>query len=89
MRTKTTKAPRTTVGGSENYVLLRGGLAVPVAPILLLTDLTFRGVELQRAGDDLCVRPWSLVTDEERIALHRWKSHVIALLEYEPPALSG
>ena len=81
------KTTRTTLGGSDGHVILCGGLAVPVAPILLLSELADRGVECWREGDDVCVRPWQDVTDEERAALRRWKLHVLALLDYEPPVL--
>jgi hypothetical protein len=75
---------RTTLDGSDRYVVLRGGLAVPVAPILLLCELEARGIAVWREDDDVLVQPWQRVTDEERVALKRWKSHVLSLLAYEP-----
>jgi hypothetical protein len=73
--------------GSDRYVILRGGLAVPVAPILLLCELEARGIKCWREGDDVLVQPWQRVTHEERLELRRWKPHVLALLAYEPPTV--
>ena len=71
--------------GSDGYVLLRGGLAVPAAPLVLLFELEARGLRLSREGDDLVIRPRGHLTDEERRQLTRWKPHVLALLDYEVP----
>jgi hypothetical protein len=76
---------RTTLDGSDRYVILSGGLAMPIAPILLLCELEARGIRIWREGDDVLVQPWPRVTDEERVALKRWKLHILALLDYEPP----
>ncbi len=70
---------------SEGFVLLRGGLAVPVAPVLLLLDLERRGFTVERDGDSIIVRPFSQLMETDRTQLRRWKQHVIALLEYRAP----
>jgi hypothetical protein len=70
---------------SERYVLLHGGLAVPLEPMLLLLDLEARDLQVSRAGDDLLVRPPGQLTDADRVALRRWKAHVLALVDYAPP----
>lgn len=69
---------------SERYVLLRGGMAVPVEPMLLLLGLEARGLQVSRAGLDLLVRPPGQLTDGDRRALGRWKPHVLALVDYTP-----
>lgn len=70
---------------SERYVLLRGGLAVPVEPMLLLLDLERRGLQVSRAGDDILVRPSGHLTETDRAGLRRWKLHVLALVDYPAP----
>lgn len=72
---------------SEGYVLLRGGLALPVVPVLLAFDLEARGVSLSRDGDDLVVWPLSSLTDEDKLALRSWKYHIFALLAYTVEAV--
>jgi hypothetical protein len=69
--------------GCEQYVLLRNGLALPVAPVLLLLDLEARGFKLSRDGDDILVCPFSKLTPNDRQQLKLWKRHVLALLDYE------
>jgi hypothetical protein len=71
--------------GSDRHVLLRGGLAVPLAPMLLLLDLEARGLQVSRIGDDILVRPAGQLTDADRAALGRWKVHVLALVDYATP----
>jgi len=60
------------------FVLLRGGLALPLAAVELALDLERRGVQL-RAEDDgvLFVGPRERITDEDRIGIRRWKSHLL------------
>lgn len=72
---------------ASEFVILRGGLAVPLAPVRLLLELEARGLRVTRDGLDLLVIPGGQLTPEERAALTRWKSHVLALLDYEPPSL--
>ena len=72
---------------ASDFVTLKGGLTMPLAPVLLLTDLASREITVWAEGDDILVRPWPRVTDEERRALRRWKSHIMALLAYEPPTI--
>jgi hypothetical protein len=77
-----------TLTGCERYVCLRGGLTVPVEPVKLLLDLERRGFHLTRDGSDIVIQPFSLLTDEDRDALRRWKPHALALLAYvEVPML--
>ena len=68
----------------HGYVILRGGLAMPVAPVLLVLALEQRGLTISRDGDDLLVRPPGRLTDDDRQQLCRFKRHVLALLDYEP-----
>ena len=68
--------------GSE-YVMLRGGLVLPVCSVLLLLDLEARGFMLSRDGDDIVVSPFSRLTDDDKKQLKLWKRHVLALVDYE------
>lgn len=73
------------VAASEQYVLLRGGFAVPIAPVLLVLDLERKGFRLERDGGDIIVSPFSKLSDEDRQQLKLWKCHVLALIDYEAP----
>jgi hypothetical protein len=72
---------------SDGYVLLRGGLTVPVAPLLLLFELEGRGLTLTVDGDALLVRPASCLTEEDCRRIRRWKPHLLALVSYQAPAI--
>ena len=73
---------------ASDYVTLRGGLCVPLAPMLLALQLEERGVHMQRDGENVCVKPWSRVTEQERAELKRWKTHILALLDYQAPEVA-
>ena len=68
--------------GSE-VVALKGGLVVPARPVLLLLDLEERGFKVERVEDDtLNVQPYQQLTDEDVAAIRKWKSHLLALVDY-------
>lgn len=69
------------IGFESRYVFLADGLAVPIEPLQLALDLEQRGCSIERVGDDLFVRPRSLLTDADRDALRRWRWHMLALLD--------
>ncbi len=72
---------------ASDFVVLKGGLVVPLPAVELALDLERRGIELWiEDGDALCVGPPDHLTDEDRAALRRWKPHVLALLTYVPKA---
>ena len=73
---------------TSDYVVLRGGLTVPVAPVLVLLDLERRGFGLERDGDSILVRPYSRLTDHDRAALSAWRPFVLALLDYTAPEVA-
>ena len=79
---------RTTTATCDRYVVVSGGLAVPVAPLKLALDLESRGIRCSRKGDDLIVEPASQLTDEDCAALRRWKHHMFAIIEYEAPEVA-
>lgn len=70
----------------RRYVLLRGGLALPVEPMLLALELEERGFSMRREGETLIVQPAHELTPEDRQRIRRWKHHLIAVIEYEAPS---
>jgi hypothetical protein len=73
---------------SDRYVLLRGGLAIPVDPMLLALELEERGFRLHREDDVLVVQPHERLTRDDCARIRRWKLHLLALLDYQPPRVS-
>jgi hypothetical protein len=70
---------------SDRFVLLKGGLALPIAPVLLVLELERRGFKLERDDQDIFVSPFSKLTDDDRCNLKAWKQHVLALIDYVQP----
>jgi len=73
---------------SDGYVVLRGSLALPVAPVLLVLDLETRGFRLSRDGEDILIQPFSKLTADDKQSLKMWKRHVLALLDYQAPEIA-
>lgn len=76
------------LNASDRFVSLRGGLVLPVEPILLALDLEARGIRLSVDGDSLLVHPKAALTAADRAALRRWKLHVMTLVQYQPPEVA-
>lgn len=73
------------MNGSEDVVVLVGGLTIPREAVHVAIDLELRGMTLQAAGQALTVSPSARLTDEDRAAIRRWKLDLLALLAYDPP----
>jgi hypothetical protein len=69
-----------------DYVVLRGGLALPVAAVRLALDLEERGLHMGIDGDMLTVGPKELLTDHDRALIRRWKPHLLAIVAYDADA---
>lgn len=73
----------------HTHILLAGGLAVPVEPLVLALEFEQRGIGLRVEGDKLRVvgpngaKPE--LTEDEIAAIRRWKAHLVALVEYRAP----
>ncbi len=67
---------------ASNYVMLRGGLTVPLEPLLLALDLEARGIRLETDDADVIASPREKLTDADRQAVRRWKAHIITILHY-------
>jgi len=66
----------------SRYITLPGGPTLPLEPVLLVLALEAQGLDLSRDGDSIVVRPSGRLTDGDRAALTRWKSHVLALIDH-------
>lgn len=73
---------------ADAFVTLAGGLTLPREAIELAIDLELRGCTFTVEGDRLTVRPRSRLTPADVAAVKRWKLHLRALLEYQPPTPS-
>ena len=73
---------------SEDYVLLAGGLAVPVEALNLALELEDREYTLVAEGDRFRVvgprgqKP--LLSEIHKAMITRWKAHLIAIVNYRP-----
>jgi hypothetical protein len=67
-------------------VPLKGGLVVPLDALLLAWSLEDRGATFALDGDELIVdTPQAAVlTNEDRMAIRRWRAHLIAIITYCP-----
>ncbi|HMF96094.1 MAG TPA: hypothetical protein VKE96_17445 [Vicinamibacterales bacterium] len=74
---------------SSDFVVLRGGLALPLPVIRLALELESRGLHMRADGDMVVIGPKELLTDADRDAIRTWKPHLLALLEYNPDAYGG
>jgi hypothetical protein len=68
---------------ADRFVTLRSGMVVPAPAFCLLLDLERRDVHVRREGDSgLVVGPSCRLTDEDRVAIRRWKTHLLMLVNY-------
>ena len=74
--------------GAAKYVVLRGGLTLPVEPILLALELEERGFTLTRMDDNvLSVQPHQRLTPDDRGRIRQWKHHLLAVVDYVAPEI--
>lgn len=65
----------------SDFVHLRSGLVLPLAPVALAFNLEGRGFRLSAEGTEtLLVRPGAALTDDDRVAVRRWKFFLLAML---------
>jgi hypothetical protein len=71
------------------FVFLKGGLTVARAALLLALDLEERGIELRTDADRQFIVPDDpRLTAADRAAIERWRHHLGAIVEYEPPEVA-
>ena len=65
------------------FVVLKGGLSVPLEALQLAWALEDRGAMFGVDGQDLVVDgPRGLLTDEDRTAIRRWRGELKAIASY-------
>jgi len=68
---------------SDRYVLLRGGVTVPYAALLVAWDFERRGFTVDPVDDDhVMVRPGSALSDADVALIRRHKPALIAIARY-------
>jgi hypothetical protein len=74
---------------SNELVSLRAGLVVPAPALRLALDLEARGFAL-RLDPDLAVviEPVEDLSPEDLVGIQRWRHHLAAVVQYQPPELS-
>ena len=73
---------------ASDFVTLKNGPTVPLAPLLLLLKLEERLFSLRQDGDALLVQPPGQLTADDCASIRRWRWHLLALVAYEPPLVS-
>lgn len=64
---------------------LRGGLLVQSDALDLALALEQRGLTLAAKDGVLLVSPGSALSADDRVAVQRWKRHLLAIAAYQPP----
>jgi hypothetical protein len=68
------------------FVMLKGGLTVPLDVLRLAWALEDRGATFAVEGDDLVIDgPLGFLTEDNRVAIRRWRLHLIAVATYHAP----
>lgn len=68
---------------TDAYVLLKGGLALPVEALQIAWRLEDKGLHFAVTDDGaLLVSPPDLITDEDRRLIRQWKPHLCAVVDY-------
>ena len=67
---------------NANSITLAGGTIVPLAALRLCWALEDRGLNLELDGDDLLVRPRTLLTDTDRAAIRELRPYLKSLIHY-------
>jgi hypothetical protein len=73
-------------GIASAFVVLKGGLIVPLEALRLAWALEDRGATFSVDGEDLVVDgPHGFLTDDDRAAIRRWRVHLKAIATYHAP----
>jgi hypothetical protein len=67
---------------SDEMVVLRDGLHVPLAALRVLWDLEARGFDISVSEMFLHVRPGSQLTEDDGRAIRRYRDALVALVRY-------
>lgn len=66
-------------------VMLAGGLFIQSDALALALDMETRGLTLTAKDGVLLVSPGSALRADDRVAVQRWKRHLLAIAAYQPP----
>jgi hypothetical protein len=70
------------------FVVLKGGLTVPLEALQLAWALEDRGATFTVDGEALVVDgPPGFLTDEDRAAIRRWRAHLMVIASYRASEL--
>jgi hypothetical protein len=70
-------------GIATAFVVLKGGLTVSLQALQLAWALEDRGATFTVDGDDLVVDgPRGFLTEDDRVAIRRWRAHLKAIASY-------
>jgi hypothetical protein len=73
-------------GIATAFVVLKGGLSVPLEALQLAWALEDRGATFAVDGQDLVVDgPRGFLTDEDRTAIRQWRTVLKAIASYRVP----
>ena len=73
-------------GLATAFVVLKGGLTLPLEALRLALALEDRGATFAVDGEDLVVDgPAGFLTEDDQLAIRRWKRHLMAIATYQPP----
>jgi hypothetical protein len=68
------------------FVVLKGGLTLPLEALRLAWALEDRGATFAVDGEDLVVDgPAGFLSEDDRTAIRRWRVHLKAIATYHPP----
>lgn len=74
---------------ATEFVTLKGGLTIPVLALQLALDLESRGFPLKTDDNHaFIVFDDPRLTARDRVAIDRWRLHLGAIVEYQPPLMS-
>lgn len=68
---------------------LKGGLLVQSDAIALAISLEDRGLTLTAKDGVLLVSPGSALTADDRVAVQRWKRHLLEICSHDADAIKG
>jgi hypothetical protein len=73
-------------GVATAFVVLKGGLTLPLEALQLAWAHEDRGATFAVDGDELVIDgPRGMLTDADQVAIRRWKGHLMAIATYRPP----
>jgi TubC N-terminal docking domain len=70
------------------YVMLRGGLTLPLPALQLAWNLEERGFRLGvTPGGEFVVNQQTALTEADRLAIERWRGHLAAIAAHQAPTV--